>query len=63
MFQKSNIKKDKKTISSLFVTKYSNTSKFYTTDALKALLSKYRSYFFFLIFWHKKIPPSFRMCK
>ena len=63
MFQKSNVKKDKKTISSLCVTKYPNTSKFHTTDVLKASLSKYRFYFFFLIFSHKKIPPSFRMCK
>ena len=28
---------------------------------LKTLLSKNRFYFFFLIFWHAKIPPSFRM--
>ena len=28
--------------------------------ALKVLLSKSWLYFFFLIFWHTKIPPSFR---
>ena len=35
-----------------------NTVKLYT---LKALLSKNRFYFFFLIFCHAKILPSFRM--
>ena len=42
----------------LCVTKCSNTLKLYT---IKALLCKNRLYFFFLIFWHAKIPPSFRV--
>ena len=45
-------------ISSLRVIKYLGTSKLYTTDALKALLSKNKFYFFFLIFWREKLPPS-----
>ena len=40
------------------VTKRFNTLKLYT---LKALLSKNRFYFFFLIFRHAKVPPAFRM--
>ena len=36
-------------------------TKLHTTDALIALLSKNRFCFFFLIFWHAKITPFFRM--
>ena len=60
----------RKTISSLYVLKCSNYSILYTLKVLlskkpilytlKALLSKNRFYFFFLIFWHLKIPPSSR---
>ena len=46
-----------------FLTKCLGTSKLYTTDVLKALLSKNWFYFFFLIFWYSKIPPSFRMLR
>ena len=56
-----NIHKDFLTISSLCMTKCLNTSELYTTGALKALLRKNRFCFFFLIFWHAKIPLSSRM--
>ena len=46
-------------ISELYqVAKCSNSLKFYT---LKALPAKNRFYYFFLIFWHAKIPPFYRM--
>ena len=45
----------------VFVVKSFDTSKLYTTDALKALHSKNLFCFFFLIFWHAKILPSSRM--
>ena len=52
MFQKS----DKKNISSLYASKCPNTSILH-----KALLSKSRFYFFFLILCHAKTPPSIGM--
>ena len=41
----------------------SNNLKLYTSKALlrKNLFLLTQFYFFFLIFWHKRIPPSFRM--
>ena len=60
MSKKSDKKNYIKSLSSISVSKYSNTLKFYT---LNTLLGKNRFYSFFLVFWHAKVPPSFKMSR